>query len=69
MIKTNQENPSLNISIPYRVINIGNSTSIKIMDFIEILEKELDKKAIKIFEEMQLGDVKRTYADITYIKN
>ncbi len=67
--KTNQENPSLNISIPYRVINIGNSTSIKIMDFIEILEKELNKKAIKKFEEMQLGDVKRTYADITYIKN
>ena len=67
--KTNEKNSSSNISIPYRVINIGNSTSIKIMEFIEILEKELGKKAIKKFEEMQLGDVKKTYADITYIKN
>ncbi len=38
------------------------------MDFIELLELELDKKAIKVFDKMQLGDVKKTYADISYIK-
>jgi len=53
---------------PYRVINIGNNNSINLMEFIETLEKELNKKSIKIFEKMQLGDVKKTYADISYIK-
>ena len=58
----------IKIATPYRVINIGNNTSIKLMEFIETLEKELNKKAIKIFDKMQLGDVKKTYADIKYIK-
>ena len=58
----------IKISTPYRVINIGNNTSIKLMEFIETLEKELNKKSIKIFDKMQLGDVEKTYADITYIK-
>ena len=59
----------IKITTPYRVINIGNSTSIKLIEFIETLEKELNKKSIKIFEKMQQGDLKKTYADITYIKN
>ena len=33
------------------------------MKFIQILESELEMKAIKIFEPMQMGDVKSTYAD------
>ena len=53
---------------PYRVVNIGNNTSINLMEFIEILEEELNKKANKVFEKMQLGDVKETYADISYMK-
>jgi len=64
----NPENKELNNSIPYRIVNIGNNTSVNLMDFIEILEDELDKKAKKIFVKMQLGDVKKTYADISYIK-
>ena len=36
---------------------------------IELLENSLGKKAIKVFEPMQPGDVKETYADISAIQN
>ena len=48
---------------PYRVFNIGNSKPINLMRFIEILEKELGKKAIKEFKSMQPGDVVKTNSD------
>ena len=31
------------MTTPYRVINIGNSTSIKLIEFVETLEKNLKK--------------------------
>ena len=49
---------------PYRLFNIGNSSPIKLMDFINIIEECLGKKAIKIFEPMQKGDVEATSSDI-----
>ena len=36
---------------------------------IETIEKEIGKKAIKIFQPIQAGDVTSTYADITKLKN
>ncbi len=48
---------------PHQIINIGNSNSIKLMQFIETLEKEIGTKAIKSFEKIQLGDVKETLAE------
>ena len=53
-ISKNPENKELNNSIPYRIVNIGNNTSVNLMDFIEILEDELDKKAKKIFMKLSL---------------
>jgi UDP-glucuronate 4-epimerase len=50
---------------PYRLYNIGNSNSVKLMDFIYAIEKELGKKAIIQYEEMQPDDVKATYSDIS----
>ena len=52
-----------NKEIPYRVYNIGNSKPILLMDFVRAIEKELNKKAIIEYEEMQPGDVKSTYSD------
>jgi len=49
---------------PFRVYNIGNNSPIKLMDFIEILEKEMDKVAEKKFKPIQAGDVVRTWADV-----
>lgn len=49
---------------PHRVYNLGNHRSEQLMHFIEVLEKACGKPAIKVFEEMQPGDVPATYADI-----
>jgi UDP-glucuronate 4-epimerase len=49
-------------SAPYRVFNIGNNRSVKLMDFIEALEGALGKTAEKIFLPMQPGDVLATAA-------
>ena len=54
---------------PYRIFNIGNSSPIKLMDFIEILENALNLKAIKIFDELQPGDVIDTEAETLKIEN
>jgi UDP-glucuronate 4-epimerase len=53
---------------PHRIFNIGNNKSENLLYFIEVLEKALGKKAIKIFNDMQAGDVKETYANIDKIK-
>ncbi|WP_032520294.1 NAD-dependent epimerase/dehydratase family protein [Prochlorococcus marinus] len=66
--KKDDPKPSTSWS-PYRVFNIGNQKSINLMDFILSLEKELNKKAIKEFAEMQQGDVKDTSADNSKIIN
>lgn len=49
---------------PYKVYNIGNSSPVKLMDFIEAIEKHLGKTAIKEFRPMQSGDVPATWADV-----
>ena len=52
----------------YRIFNIGNSSSVHLMEFIDLLEKELEIKAIKEFKEMQKGDVERTSANTEAIE-
>jgi len=47
----------------YRIFNIGNNNSVKLMDFIEAIEKAVGKKAEKNFLPMQPGDVLSTFAD------
>ena len=49
---------------PYRIYNIGNNQPIELMRFIEIIEENLGKKAIKNFLPLQPGDVPTTYADV-----
>jgi UDP-glucuronate 4-epimerase len=49
---------------PHRVYNLGNHRSEDLMHFIEVLERECGREADKVFEPMQPGDVKETYADI-----
>lgn len=52
----------------YRVYNIGNNKPEKLMHFIEVLEQQLGKTAIKEFLPMQPGDVYRTYADVSELE-
>jgi UDP-glucuronate 4-epimerase len=48
---------------PYRVFNIGGSSPVELMRYIEVLEETLGKKAIKNMMPMQPGDVAATCAD------
>jgi UDP-glucuronate 4-epimerase len=50
---------------PYKIYNIGNSQPVKLMDFIEAIEKAVGKKAKKNLLPIQPGDVPATYADTT----
>jgi len=49
---------------PHRLYNLGNNRSEDLMHFIAVLEKTCGREAVKVFEDMQPGDVKETYADI-----
>ncbi|WP_028888608.1 NAD-dependent epimerase [Tenacibaculum ovolyticum] len=48
----------------YKIYNIGNNNSVKLLDFIKEIEDNLDIKAQKNMLPMQMGDVKRTWADV-----
>ena len=52
----------------YKVYNIGNNSPVKLMDFIETLEKALGKTAEKEYLPMQPGDVYQTYADVSELE-
>lgn len=53
---------------PYRVLNIGNNNTEKLMDFIEVLQDCLGVKAQIEFLPMQNGDVTATYADVSALE-
>ena len=55
-------------SAPYKIHNIGNSSPVKLTDFIEALEKALDKTAEKEMMPIQPGDVEKTWADVSSLK-
>ncbi|QAR34197.1 NAD-dependent epimerase [Geovibrio thiophilus] len=50
---------------PYKIYNIGNSSPVRLMDFIEALESKLGRKAEKNMMPLQAGDVHATYADVS----
>jgi UDP-glucuronate 4-epimerase len=60
---------SLSSVAPYRVVNIGNSNKIKLLDFIKAIEENLGKKAIRNYMSMQKGDVMATWADVSLLNN
>lgn len=48
----------------YKLYNIGNNRSVKLLDFIEALEKTLGITAIREYLPMQPGDVEKTWANV-----
>lgn len=56
-------------SAPYRIVNIGNSKPVKLIDYIEALETALGKKAIMDMLPIQPGDVPATNADVSDLVN
>ena len=61
-------NPSVSWA-PFKIFNIGSSSPVKLMTFIEEIENALNKKAEKIFMPIQAGDVEGTEANIDYLNN
>ncbi|RED97995.1 NAD-dependent epimerase/dehydratase family protein [Marinoscillum furvescens] len=54
--------------LPYRIFNIGNSSPVQLMEFIEVLGQALGKEVQMNFMPMQDGDVVSTYADISQLR-
>ena len=54
---------------PHKVYNLGNNNPVQLLDFIKTIERILGKKAIIDLLPMQMGDVRKTYADITESQN
>jgi UDP-glucuronate 4-epimerase len=67
--ETANRTDSLSPVAPYRLVNIGNSTPVKLMDYIEAIERHIGREAKKNRVDMQPGDVKQTYADVTLLKD
>ena len=52
----------------FRIVNIGNSSKVKLIDFIKEIEKVLGKKAICNYMPLQKGDVPKTIANTNLLK-
>jgi len=59
---------SLSQNAPWRVVNIGNSDKVRLLDFVEAIEEALGQKAIRNYMGMQKGDVPATWADAELLK-
>ena len=62
------KNDSLSPVAPFRILNIGNTKKVYLLDFINSLEKELKIKAIRNYLPMQKGDVAMTLSNTTLLK-
>ncbi len=61
-------NDSLSPIAPFRILNIGNTKKVYLLDFIQVLEKELKVKAKRNYMPLQKGDVKVTLSDTNLLK-
>lgn len=59
---------SLDHKCSYEIFNIGNDKAEELLDFISEIEKNLGKKANMNMMPMQLGDVPKTIANLTHIR-
>jgi UDP-glucuronate 4-epimerase len=59
---------SLSPVAPFRIVNIGNSDKVRLLDFVDAIEDCLGKKAIRNYMPMQMGDVPATWADANLLQ-
>jgi UDP-glucuronate 4-epimerase len=52
----------------HRILNIGDSHPVGLMEMIETLEKAIGREAVKVMRPMQPGDVTATFADVSKLK-
>ena len=63
------EQDSLSPIAPFRIVNIGNSNQVKLIEFVKLIENELNLKAQINFLPIQQGDVLATYANSDLLFN
>ena len=69
LIKKLIKNKNIQDPAPYKIFNIGNSKPTNLEDYIKAIELNLNKKAKIVYEDMQPGDVKATYANTESLEN
>jgi UDP-glucuronate 4-epimerase len=62
------EGDSLSPVAPFRIVNIGNSEKMRLLDFVEAIEDCLGMKAQRNSLPMQAGDVPATWADASLLQ-
>ncbi|WP_416916206.1 MAG: GDP-mannose 4,6-dehydratase [Roseicyclus sp.] len=63
------EGDSLSPVAPFRVVNIGNSNSVRLTEFIEAIETATGRRAERNYMDMQPGDVPATWADASLLQS
>ncbi|MFK7836292.1 MAG: NAD-dependent epimerase/dehydratase family protein [Sulfitobacter sp.] len=58
---------SMSPTAPFRIVNIGNDSPVRLMDFIAAIEAACGREAIKTYHDMQPGDVPATWADASLL--
>ena len=58
---------SLSAVAPFRIVNIGNSEKVRLLDFVEAIETAIGRPAIRNYMDIQPGDVPATWADATLL--
>lgn len=53
----------------HRILNIGRSSPVNLLNFVELLEKHLGRKANKHYLPLQAGEILSTWADTTALRN
>lgn len=59
---------SLSPVAPHRIVNIGNSEKVRLLDFVEAIEDAVGKKAVRNYMDIQPGDVPATWANADLLK-
>ncbi|MAM63834.1 NAD-dependent epimerase/dehydratase family protein [Maritimibacter sp. UBA3975] len=62
------EGDSLSPVAPFRIVNIGNSTSVRLLDFVEAIEGALGAETRRNYMDIQPGDVPATWADASLLE-
>jgi len=65
---SNHPNPATS-NAPFRIFNIGNNRTVKLIEYIQAIEKAAGKEAILDLLPLQPGDVPDTFADSSALEN
>ena len=63
------KNDSISNVAPFRILNIGNSKKVLLLNFLKEIELRLNKKSKRKYMPLQKGDVRKTISDISLLKS